>query len=103
MVMDLQSCVGSGPEGEVHSVWDLWISGLHKCKGNGFFEVGWGGQKFQSGPENLDFFLGAAPARTYLPEKLVGGGLTFPVSPPHLRWEIERSHVGELGNMNGDR
>jgi len=27
-------------EGEVHSIWDLWISDLHKCKGNSFFEVG---------------------------------------------------------------
>ena len=24
-------------EGEVHSIWDLWISGLQECKGNGFF------------------------------------------------------------------
>ena len=27
-------------EGEVHSIWDLWISGLQECKGNGFFKVG---------------------------------------------------------------
>ena len=26
-------------EGEVHSIWDLWISGLQECKGNSFFEV----------------------------------------------------------------
>jgi hypothetical protein len=31
-------------EGEVHSIWDLWISGLQKCKSNDFFEVG--GHKF---------------------------------------------------------
>ena len=24
-------------EGEVHTIWDLWISGLQECKGNGFF------------------------------------------------------------------
>ena len=23
-------------EGEVHSIWDLWMSGLNICKGNGF-------------------------------------------------------------------
>ena len=27
-------------EGEVHSIWDLWISDLRECKGNGFLEVG---------------------------------------------------------------
>ena len=27
-------------KGEVHSIWDLWISGLQNCKGNGFFKVG---------------------------------------------------------------
>ena len=36
-------------EGEVHSIWDLWISGLQECKGNGFFKVGQGGQEFRSG------------------------------------------------------
>ena len=34
-------------ENEVHSIWDLWISGLQKCKDNNFFEVEWaGGQQF---------------------------------------------------------
>jgi len=31
-------------EGKVHSIWDLWSSGLQECKGNYFFEVGQGGQ-----------------------------------------------------------
>ena len=30
-------------EGEVHSIWDVWISDLQEYKGNGFFEVGRGG------------------------------------------------------------
>ena len=30
-------------EGKVHSIWDLWISGLQECKGNDFFKVGWAG------------------------------------------------------------
>ena len=42
-------------EGEVHSTWDLWISSLQECKGNGFFKVGWSGSNFQSSPEYLDF------------------------------------------------
>ena len=34
-------------ENEVHSIWDLWISGLQKCKDNNFFEVERaGGQQF---------------------------------------------------------
>jgi hypothetical protein len=28
-------------EGKVHSIWDLWISGLQECKCNGFSESGW--------------------------------------------------------------
>ena len=28
-------------EGEVHSIWDLWVSGLQECKCNEFFfEIG---------------------------------------------------------------
>jgi hypothetical protein len=45
-------------EGEVHSVWDLWISGLQECKGNGFFEGGRMGSNFRSDPKNHDFFVG---------------------------------------------
>ena len=26
-------------EGEVHSIWGLWRSGLQECKGSGFFKV----------------------------------------------------------------
>ena len=37
--------------GEVHSIWDLWISGLQECNGNGFFEVGRVGSGFRSGPK----------------------------------------------------
>jgi hypothetical protein len=29
-------------KGEVHSIWDLGISSLQKCKDNGFFEIGRG-------------------------------------------------------------
>jgi hypothetical protein len=27
-------------EGEMHSIWDLWINGIQEYKNNGFFEVG---------------------------------------------------------------
>ena len=38
-----------GLVGEVHSIWDVWVSVLQECKSNGFFEVGQGGQKFSVG------------------------------------------------------
>ena len=44
-------------EGEVHSVWDLWISELQEYKGNGFFKVR-RVQNFRSGPIFLDILVG---------------------------------------------
>ena len=41
-------------EGEVHSIWDMWISGLQECKSNGFFEVGRCGQQFSVRFRNFD-------------------------------------------------
>ena len=40
----------SNLEGEVHLIWDLWISGLSKCKGNGNCDVGRAGRSLWSGP-----------------------------------------------------
>ena len=50
-----------GLEDEVHSIWDLWITGLQECKGNDFFEVGRAGNNFRSGPKNPDFLDGRLP------------------------------------------
>ena len=62
-------------EGEVHSIWDLWVSGLHECKGNGFFKGGWVGNNFRSGPKNLDFLDGRLPLPEYsASNKFKGGG-----------------------------
>ena len=36
------------------ATWDLWISGLQECKGNGFSKVGRARTNFWSGPKNLD-------------------------------------------------
>ena len=33
-------------EGEVHSTWDLWVSGLQECKSNEVFRNRAGGQQF---------------------------------------------------------
>ena len=63
-------------EGEVHSIWDLWISGLQECKDNDFFEVV-GRQQFSVGSRKSEISgRAAAPARIYLPYKFVGGTLT---------------------------
>ena len=60
-------------EGEVHSIWDLWSSGLQECKDRIFFEDGRGGQhvsvgfkKFSEGLSNLEL----------TPQKFVRGCLT---------------------------
>ena len=55
-----------------YGIW--WISGLQECKGNGFFEVGWVGNNFRSGPKDLDFLDSQllVPESTS-PEKFVGG------------------------------
>ena len=58
-------------EDEVHSIWDLWISGLQECKDNGFFEVGRAGNSFRSGPENL---TGGCPCPNLPPPKSSWGG-----------------------------
>ena len=43
-------------EGEVHSIWDLWVSGLQECKSNDFFQNRAGGQQFSGGSQkNLIF------------------------------------------------
>ena len=49
-------------EGEVHSIWDVWISGLQECHDNGFSKVEQIGKKNWLGPENLDFSLGGCPS-----------------------------------------
>ena len=61
-------------EGEVHSIWDLWISGFQECMGNGFFEVGRVAISFRSGPESMDFLDGRLPLpESTSPEKFRGG------------------------------
>ena len=74
-------------EGEVHSIWDLWTSGLQECKGNGFFEVRRACNNFRSGPKNLNFLDWWLPLpESTSPEKFVGGGLTS----PGLEWACKR-------------
>ena len=61
-------------EGEVHSIYDLWISGLQECKGNGFFEVSRvGGQKFSARSIKSGFVYGGLPLpKSTSPEKFLG-------------------------------
>ena len=61
-------------EDEVHSIWDLRISGLQESKGNGFFEVKRACSSFRSDPKNLDILDGRLPLpEPTSPEKFVGG------------------------------
>ena len=43
-------------EGEVHSIWDLWESGLQECKSNEFFQNRACGQQFSCGSRKRFFF-----------------------------------------------
>ena len=80
-------------EREVHSIWDLWISGLQECKGNGFFEVG-RTCNFWSGPENLHFLDGRLPLpKSTSPEKFVGEG-EFNVLPSSTPTKFSNVLVG---------
>jgi len=63
-------------EDKVHSIWNLWTSGLQECKNNDFFKIRRAGNNFQSGTENQNFLEAAAPDRIFLPGKVRGGNLT---------------------------
>ena len=58
-----------GLEGKVHSIWDLWTSGLQKCKCNDFFKVRRTSRSFRSGPKNLDFLIGGCSCPNLPPPK----------------------------------
>ena len=71
-------------EGEVHSIWELWTSGLQKCKGNDFSKSSGAGNIFQSGSKHLNIFWGVVPALIHLPLKARKGRFTSPVIHGHL-------------------
>jgi hypothetical protein len=74
-------------EGEVHSIWDLWISDLQECKDSSFFKIRRADRSFQLGPENLDIFLGPANTQMgqiYLPWRSLWGGGVFNIHHVHL-------------------
>ena len=48
-------------EGEVHSIWDMWVSGLQECKSNEFFKIRRAGNIFRAGPILFYFFVGRLP------------------------------------------
>ena len=64
-------------EGEGHSIWDLWVSGLQECKSNEFFRNQAGGLQFLIWSRKFLFYgRAAAPARFGHTEKFVRGSLT---------------------------
>jgi hypothetical protein len=60
-------------EGEVHSIWDVWISGLQECKGDDFSEVMQANNNFQSSPKKLISIMGGCPCLNIPPPKSSGG------------------------------
>jgi hypothetical protein len=62
-------------EGEVHSLWDLWSSGLQEYKGKDFFfKVGQASITFQLVQENW----GGYPCLNLPPLKVYGGNFNVP-------------------------
>ena len=57
---------------EVHSTWDLWISGLQECKDNNFFEASGQAVVFSW---VLKIWRAATPTSIFLPKKVRGGNL----------------------------
>ena len=81
-------------EGEVHSIWGLWVSGLQKCKSNEFFRNRAGGQQFSVGSKKSLFSeRAAAPARFWHSQKFVGKTLTSPVKVEKQIGRREGCHV----------
>ena len=73
----------------MHSLWDLWISGLQECKYNSFFEVGRAGNNFRLGPENL---TDNCPCLNIPPRKVReggGGGKVEEFEPMHVLKMVE--------------
>ena len=90
-------------EGEVHSIWDLWISGLQGCKGNGFSEVGQVGGNFWSGPKYLDFMYGWLPLpKSTSPQKFGGGEGWGKFDVPYFTYKGQfGSEFFRLGEVTG--
>ena len=63
-------------EGEVHSIWDLWVSGFQECKSNEFFQNRAGGQQFSGGSKKTFFSdRRLPPPDSDSPKSSWGGGV----------------------------
>jgi hypothetical protein len=60
-------------EGEVHSIWDLWINGLKKCKAMVFPKLDGRTKVFGRVQKNWISLWAVAPGRIYLPQKSLWG------------------------------
>ena len=66
-------------EGEVHSIWDCWISGLQGMQGQWFFRSRASGQQFSVKYKNTGYCgRMATPAQIYLPRKVCEGEFNVP-------------------------
>ena len=64
-------------EVEVHSIWDLWESGLQKWKDNGFSKSDGRAAVFGRVQKILIFWTGGCLARIFRHQKVRGGELNF--------------------------
>ena len=75
-------------EGEVHSIWDLWVSGLQECKSNEFFSKSGGRVAVLGRVQKIIYFRTGGCTRPILTVQKVCGGV-FNAPPPlwvPLRW-----------------
>jgi hypothetical protein len=76
---------------EMHSIWDLWRSGLQECKNNGFFGSQADGQWFSSRSIKSRLLCGAtAFDRLFLPRMAHRGaneviGANYTVTTPFFK------------------
>ena len=90
-------------KGEVHSICDLWISDLQKCKGNVFSKVGRDGQNFSvRSIELLISYWGVALFRIYLLQTLERNAAT-PYEHAHPTPYYLQKGLAELNARDTDK
>ena len=80
--MEVNIYIGLDLEGEVHSIWDLWVSGLQECKSNEFFSKSGGRAAVFGRAQKFIFFpSGGCPRPILTVRKVRRGVFNVPLKP----------------------
>ena len=82
-----------GLQGEVHSIWDVWMGGLQECKDDLLLESGEASNSCRLGPQKKTF-LGDCPR---VSDRRPGQRPDTPPSPTHMAWALAPTGCG--GNL----